>query len=370
MKTPETSCNFTRWRDPASGVESLILTGRVAACQQSFYFVNDGFSADGRYLWFYCANPPSKAYCLGLLDFECDRMHFFPETQFLDASPAVKPETGEVCFFSRSELWKLAPHPEARPQYVNRLPDEIVRGRNPVRVATHITFSPRGDTICIDAGFGRDCFLGEMPLDGGACNIWERIPFYANHAQFSPVDPDVILFCQDGCNDIVTGEFVPYKQRIWTIRRNGRAAAFFPDEETPMHGHEWWSADGRYIWFVHYGHGTFKADLNTHELIRVRPTPLPVSHSHADRSDTLLATDICCEEWDHMSVLFTDLANGKELFLVNAMPKIPYIKRNYHCHPHPHFSVSDRYITYTTTLNGEVNVAVAPVAPLLERTRG
>lgn len=50
MKTPETSCNFTRWRDPASGVESLILTGRVAACQQSFYFVNDGFSADGRYL--------------------------------------------------------------------------------------------------------------------------------------------------------------------------------------------------------------------------------------------------------------------------------------------------------------------------------
>ena len=144
MKTPETSCNFTRWRDPASGVESLILTGRVAACQQSFYFVNDGFSADGRYLWFYCANPPSKAYCLGLLDFECDRMHFFPETQFLDASPAVKPETGEVWFFSRTELWKLAPHPEARPQYVNRLPDEIVRGRNPVRVATHITFSPRG----------------------------------------------------------------------------------------------------------------------------------------------------------------------------------------------------------------------------------
>ena len=180
----------------------------------------------------------------------------------------------------------------------------------------------------------------------------------------------MILFCQDGCSDIVTGESIPYTQRIWTIRRNGKAAAFFPGEETPMHGHEWWSADGRYIWFVHYGHGTFKADLNTHELIRVRPTPLPVSHSHAARTDTLLATDICCEEWDHMSVLFTDLTNGKEVFLVNAMPKIPYIKRNYHCHPHPHFSVSDRYITYTTTLNEQVNVAVAPVAPLLDRTRG
>ncbi len=366
MFCPETSKHFTRWRDPESGLESLILTGSVAPYQQAFYFVNDSFSGDGRYLWFYCGFPPSKALCLGLLDFESDRMSLFPETQFLDASPAVRPETGEVYFFSGIELWKLAPRHDAKPEFVNRLPEELVRGRRPVRVATHITFSPAGDTICIDPGFGRDSFIGEMPLDGGECNIWEHLDFHADHAQFSPTDPDLILFAQDGYNDPVVGGMVPYRQRLRTIRRGGKARTLFPDADTPKHGHEWWSADGRFIWFVHYGEGTFKTTPEHPEIIRVRPTAWPISHSHCSSGQSLLITDICCEEWGHMSVLFTDLATGREAFVARRMPKIPYIRRNYHCHPHPRFTVSDRYAVYTTTVRNRVDLAVAPVAPILE----
>jgi hypothetical protein len=339
----------------------------MAPYQQAFYFVNDSFSANGRYLWFYCGYPPSKTLCLGMLDFESDEAAVFPSTQFLDASPAVHPESGEAYFFSRTELWKIAPRPDAEPEFVNQLPDDIVKGRNPVRVATHITFSPNNDTICIDAGFGRDCYLGEMPLDGSECKIWQQLDFYANHAQFSPVDPDLILFCQDGCRDIVTGEQVDTKKRIWTIRRGETAKPLFPDIDTPMHGHEWWSADGRYIWFIHYGQGTFKYDIIDKKLLRVRPTDLPVSHSHSSQDDRFLATDICCQEYDHMELLFTDLSTGKEIFIASNIPKIPYIQRNFHCHPHPHFSVESKYITYTTTVRGRVDVAIAPVAPILEK---
>ncbi len=366
MKRPETSKNFSCHRDLSTGVESWILTGHVAPYQQAFYFVNDSFSGNGRYLWFYCGFLPSKALCLGVLDFESDEMTVFPSTQFLDASPAVHPVTGEAYFFSRTELWKIAPHPDAEPEYINRLPDEIVKGRNPIRSATHITFSPKGDSICIDPGFGRECFLGEMPLDGSECKIWQHLDFYANHAQFSPVDPDLILFCQDGCRDIVTGEQVDTRKRIWTIRRGGQAKPIFPDIDTPMHGHEWWSADGRYIWFIHYGQGTFKYDIATGELLRERPTNLPVSHSYSSSDDRYLATDICCHEYDYMQMLFTDLQADKEIFIVSAMPKIPYVLRNFHCHPHPHFSVGDRYITYTTTVRGRVDVAVTSVSHILE----
>ncbi len=369
MFHPEKSKHFTRHRDPESGVESWILTDGIAPYQQAFYFVNDSFSGDGRYLWFYCGFPPSQALCLGLLDLESDRIGIFPETQFLDASPAVRPETGEVFFFSGCELWKLAPRFDARPEFVNRLPEEIARGRRPVRIATHITFSPNGRTICIDAGFGRDCFLGEMPLDGGECEIWEHIGFYANHAQFSPVDPDRILFAQDGYNDPVEGGMIPYRQRLWTIRRGGRAQALFPDIDTPKHGHEWWSADGRFIWFVHYGEGTFKTPPDNPEIIRVRPTSWPISHSHCSRDQSLLATDICCNEWDHMSVLFTDLKTGREIFVVRRMPKPAGITGRYHCHPHPRFTLSDRYVVYTTTLRNRADVAVTPVEPLLETLR-
>ena len=50
---------FTAWRHPETGVRFHILTEKVVPIQQGFYFVNDGMSADGRYLWLYCGYPPS-----------------------------------------------------------------------------------------------------------------------------------------------------------------------------------------------------------------------------------------------------------------------------------------------------------------------
>ena len=41
---------FKPWIDPISGIKSYILTRHVAPIQQSFYFTNQSFSADGRYL--------------------------------------------------------------------------------------------------------------------------------------------------------------------------------------------------------------------------------------------------------------------------------------------------------------------------------
>ena len=48
---------FTPFTHPESGITFHILTRKVAPVQQGFYFVNDSMSADGRYLWFYCAFP-------------------------------------------------------------------------------------------------------------------------------------------------------------------------------------------------------------------------------------------------------------------------------------------------------------------------
>ena len=53
---------FTPVTHPESGVTIHVLTRRVAPVQQGFYFVNDSMSADGRYLWFYCAFPPAQHY--------------------------------------------------------------------------------------------------------------------------------------------------------------------------------------------------------------------------------------------------------------------------------------------------------------------
>ncbi len=328
---------------------------------QAFYFVNDSFSADGRYLWFWCADPPSRVCHLGVLDLALDRVSLYPSTQFLDASPAVHPVTGEAWFFNGCELWKIAPHPDARPELINCLGREISRHRSPVRLATHITFSPKLDAVAIDPGFGRDFYIGEMPLDGSPCRIWQKMDFYVDHAQFSPTDPDVIMFANDGHFDALTGEKIETQKRIWLIRRGETATPLFADIDTPLHGHEWWSRDGKTIWFIHYGQGVFGADPATGAVTREFQTRHPVSHAYSSGDDRLLVMDICPHERNYMQVLLVDLANGQETWIISEMAKLPHLAARYHLHPHPRFCVGDHYIIYSSTLRGKAEIAVTPV---------
>ncbi|MBL8992372.1 MAG: hypothetical protein JNM63_03475, partial [Spirochaetia bacterium] len=93
LKDPTTSKLFKPWKDPQSGITSWILDVRVAPLQQSFYFTNASYTDDGSRYWFYCAFPPSGSHnrgrCLASIDFVGDKLQLYPETQFLDASPAI-----------------------------------------------------------------------------------------------------------------------------------------------------------------------------------------------------------------------------------------------------------------------------------------
>ena len=88
---------FAPYTESSSGLTSYILTRKAAPFQQSFYFVNDCMSSDGRFLWFYAALPPS-AKMMGQIDFESMNVRYFPETQFSTALPYVDPHSGAVFF--------------------------------------------------------------------------------------------------------------------------------------------------------------------------------------------------------------------------------------------------------------------------------
>jgi hypothetical protein len=83
---------FTPVTYPKSGVTSYVLKHRVAPVQQGFYFVNDSMSADGRYLWFYCAFPPALRRTLAVIDFVDQEVRHFPETNA--AGAYVDPDSG------------------------------------------------------------------------------------------------------------------------------------------------------------------------------------------------------------------------------------------------------------------------------------
>ncbi len=64
-----------------------------------------------------------------------------------------------------------------------------------------------------------------------------------NHLQFNPVDPGLLLYCHEGTWHEV--------DRTWTIRTDGTGMRLVHKRTMDMeiNGHEWWSWDGKTVWF-------------------------------------------------------------------------------------------------------------------------
>ncbi|HSI84121.1 MAG TPA: hypothetical protein VK970_10090 [Candidatus Methylacidiphilales bacterium] len=372
MKSPETSRLFTRWRNPASGVESLILSERLAPVQKSLYYINRSFTNDGRYLWVSCMFVPKGGRLVnpvyGVVDFERDEFRLCHETQS-PATAAVDLSTGELYWINGLDIWKRGPLPEDEPIKVNRIPLEISRHRYPEQIATHMTFSADGKSLNLDARFFRECYIGEIPLDGSPVRVWEQLPGVYNHAQFSPTDPNMILFANEYWQQNTDIPFDGSRRyhRMWVIRR-GEGARPVLNEPVTHSGHEWWDADGRHVWYLHYGIGVKKVVVATGEETLVWSGNY--SHSHSDRASRYLVSDAMADPViSDCHVVFYNNATGKTVEVVNRPPLDPKLVQCGHLHPHPQFCMNDRYICHTTTVHDRVDIALVPTDQLMERTQ-
>ena len=373
MKTPETSKLFTRWLNPANGVESFILTERPAPVQKSFYFTNRSFTDDGRFLWVACMFLPRGARnvlpVFGVVDFERDEFRLHHETQASSASPMVDPHTGDLYWINGLDLWKRGPQPEDEPVLVNRFPAELARRRQPERIATHLTFSADRKSVNIDARFDAECYLGDMPLDGSPVRIWQKLGGFYDHGLFSPTDPDLQMFAHEYWQEHIAEPFdpdLPY-HRLWLIRRGEKARPIL-QKPVSHSGHEWWDPDGKHVWYVHYCVGVKKVNVATGQ-----EQPLwkgSLSHAYSDHSGRYLVADIMADPViSDCHVAFRDTATGKEVEIVNRPPLASGLTQCGHLHPHPQFCQNDRYICHTTTIHDRVDLALVPTSDLMARTQ-
>ncbi len=403
---------FTAWTDPQSGVVSYILTpadgsasqSRVAPLQQSFYYVNPSLSADGRYYWFYCAFPPansaSTGRCLGVVDFLLGSIHWFPETAFSEASPMLDPVSGDVYWANGSGIWTRSADPLDRPRFINAFSYEITRGQKVNHYATHLTLSADRRFLNVDSRIGTgDYVIGRAPLDGSDIEIWQRATRLYNHGQFNPRDPDIILLAQENGWDSTNGAAIGKDNRLWTIRRGGELQAVYPRPipagpnysaisynphlEVPivkvctdprqMHGHEWWSADGGSIWYIHYKRGVERVALSAAGTEEAAPElmwpHITVSHAHTDSTCRYIVLDaLPPDEPDTHHISFVNLDTSRSVDIVSHLPCPPRSLRRYHIHAHPQFCGNDRLICYTTTVLGGVDVAFTRVSDLIQAT--
>jgi oligogalacturonide lyase len=85
--------------------------------------------------------------------------------------------------------------------------------------------------------------LYTIDIASGATRVVHRSTDWLNHVQFSPTDPGLLMFCHEG-----PWHFV---DRIWTIRTDGTGLTKRHTRQMDMEiaGHEFFSADGRTIWY-------------------------------------------------------------------------------------------------------------------------
>ena len=82
-----------------------------------------------------------------------------------------------------------------------------------------------------------------VDLRTGAAKTLLESTDWLNHLQFSPVDPTLLMYCHEGVKVQV--------DRIWTIRTDGTNNTLVHKRSIQMEGvgHEWWSLDGKNIWY-------------------------------------------------------------------------------------------------------------------------
>lgn len=382
MYTPKTSSHFTPYQDPVTGVVTYILKNELAPLTQSFYFVNPSMTEDGRFLWFYCAFPPSgsagNGRTLGLIDFETDEIVHFPETQFTSSSPAVDPKTGDLYWCNSKGVYKHAPKKGASVVFVASNP--FLKASNG-RMATHLTFSADRTELFLDGDMGDRWHMGSLRLADGIYTEWYSRDYCMDHAQFHPTDKDLVLFAEDLWTDKITGEHHTVRTRksdgrylrLWTIRR-GEEPVSYPVYENHLATHEWWSRQGEKFYYCGgYKHNTGICSYNMNTGETVMEVLSPAWHGHSCRDDSLFTLDENDEFWRGCPsrTAFYNKRTEKKIYIISDNPSL-FTKEqpsDYHTDPHPQFTADDRYIAHTTTVLGAVQFALTPVDQLIRMTQ-
>jgi hypothetical protein len=265
-------------------------------------------------------------------------------------------------------VWRRGPGAGDAAACVNTLPPELVGARGVARLATHLTRSADGREFFIDAWIGLQYVMGSLPVDGGDFNVWHCWNRNYNHAQFSPTDPDEVLFAQENHADPITGLKIPIVDRMWTMRRGGAPRPVMP--EPTRVSHEWWDAEGKHVWCVS-GNDTWRVRVADGVVEKIA-FPRHCWHSHSSRDGRLIVGDSnngffrgCAS-----TVHFLNRDTGKVIVLAEHAERTDYTGRNYHIDPHPRFCGNDRYVVFTTVVRGEVDVAIVPTEELQSLSSG
>lgn len=180
---------------------------------------------------------------------------------------------------------------------------------------------------------------------------------WLNHVQFSPTDPNLLMFCHEG----------PWHKvdRIWTIDIRTKQTRLMHKRSMDMEiaGHEWFAASGKRIWFdlqLPRGENFFvaAADVVTGEEVKYRVERNDWSvHYTSSKDEKTFAGD----GGDPGSVAKAKDGKWINLFIPQGdslkVEKLVNMQHHqYRLEPNVHFSPDEKWIIFRANFEGTENV--------------
>ncbi len=244
------------WIDPDTGHRVLRLTQEPGSA--SLYFNQNGYTADGREMVYTTSNPPgiSVLYLKTLVakPVVSGRVRIIVtghKTQNVYYMKGDAVYSTDVDSGVTREIAKLPPHGSIATvnadetllagTYTETAPDQnFGNAISPQRLE-----QPRNKGQMMEERLAAHIPMGLFIVDArtGEVKTIHKSTDWLNHLEFSPTDPTLLMFCHEG----------PWHKvdRIWTIRTDGTHLTKIHTRtmEMEIFGHEFWSPDGKTIWY-------------------------------------------------------------------------------------------------------------------------
>lgn len=254
-------------------------------------------------------------------------------------------------------------------EFVFKMPENIRASISTINASEEILAGVYSEPL-------KDSILRKNPLKSGYFNsIFEaKIPHYLfiiniktkkmevihsdsawiNHVQFSPTDPNLLMFCHEGPWHLV--------DRIWTINIKSKETKLMHKRTVPMEiaGHEFFSRDGKFIWYdlqIPRSENFYLAGVNpyTGERIKYRLKRDEWSiHYNISPDGKIFAGDggdssqVAKAKNGHYIYLFYPQDDSlKSVKLVNLE------LHDYRLEPNVHFSPDKKYIIFRANFEGK-----------------
>lgn len=358
---------FDRHQDPISQAVCYTLRERLGEVHKGLYFVRPSVCGPGQWLWFSVCNPPSPQPRLACVSLDPSRpeLRLFPGSM-LNGNPLVEPGGDSAVVPVGSGLYRF--RVDGSWELLWRMPDEVLKGRHLFKLCTEVTQSCDGRLILLDSEIGNVFYIATLELATADYRPLRHFARRHYHTAFSLHDPTLFMVNLGQNIDPITGIRTDMDVRTWvmdtTLTRYEPMDPSLWFKHTSMGCHEWWTPSGKINW-CDYNEGIWEIELPSRAKRLVWSRPL--IHGQVDPAERWYVGDANCYNWNDRkpcSVWLFDRLRQAEVPIVSRMPPQPLPWpdfRAYHIDPHPCFSDDGHWISFTSTLDGSVNVSLCPM---------